>query len=546
MRPLALEPAPPAVPLRTWQLLSLWLIAFGLCLLVQGAWRSPGAEFWHADDGAHYVSSAMIANWLSTGMGSPMGAALGYNGHYPLVGIGLWGPAFYGIFGAAIAVLGGGQAVALALTAAVFASLAALTAWAVARVAAPLLACVAAVLVVLLPLCVDQSLAFGLDAPVAVGICGAAFALGRWLFTGSRIALGLFVVMALVGLLTKGNALALYLFGPLVLALARKPRALLDWRFLLAAIVVTAIALPWYLFSYGLTSQGFRAAWGWAFTSQALVVNLQLLYGTTGPIVLAFAAWGAWLALRNGGLGAVSLAGALSVYLFQSIVPASLNARYLLPMLPFVLVLAALGAQAAWSALAARLAGVPQRALVAGFMLVVTGASVALLSYPPVKAYHGFGGAAAEARRLLTANNRTVLIVGFDVVETTFIAETAMLQPVKPDLHIIRGSRLLGGGGYNNFDYAPRFSSVDDVAAELVPYRVPVIVISTADRASRWAHVAQVQALLDRPASGWRLAWTGKGTDDVRIYVNDAHAQQPGAAALVRKLSAPRREGLPG
>lgn len=523
----------------TWHLVGRWALAFVLCLGAQALLRAPGAEFWHADDGAHYVSSAMVAHWLSSGLGSPLSVALDYNGHYPLVGIGLWGPAFYGIFGVAISVLGGGHAVAQILTAAVIASLAAFTSWGVAQLAPRPMAWAAAALVVVLPLSVDQSLVFGLDAPVAVAMCGAAFAFGHYLLKGSQAALLVFVALSLVGLLTKGNALALFLFGPLVLVLTRKPRALLDRRMWLAAIAITAVALPWYIFSYGLTSRGFRAAWGWEFTSQALWVNLQLMYATTGPVLLALAAWGAWSGLTRGGEAAVSLAGALAVYLFQSIVPASLNARYLLPMLPFVLLLAVVGAQAVLSTTSARL-----RPAVTGGLLVLLVLSVVMLTYPSAKAYHGVGGAAAVVRQLLPTDNRSVLIVGFDVVETTFIAESAMLQPVKPDLYIIRGSRLLGGGGYNNFEYEQRFSTLAQVAAELATYRVPMIVISTADRASRWVHISQVQMLLDQPGGGWRIAWRSNGADDIRIYVHDAYAKQPGSVALVKKLSAPRREAL--
>jgi hypothetical protein len=468
-----------------------------------------------------------------------MGVALDYNSHYPLVGIGLWGPAFYGIFGVTISVLGGGKAVALGLTAAVVASLAALTAWGVAQLAPRPLAWVAALLMTVLPLMVDQSIAFGLDIPVALGLCGAAFAFGHYLIKGSRAALLVFFVMSLVGLLTKGNALALYLFGPLVLALTRKTRALLDWRVWLAVIAITVITLPWYTFSYGLTARGFRAAWGWEFTSQALWTNVRMLYATTGPLLLALAAWGAWRGLTRGGLAAVSLAGFLAVYLFQSIVPASLNARYLISMLPFVLVLAAVGAQATWTVTSARL--LPA---LTGGLLALLFASVVTLTYPSEKTYHGVGDAAAAVRKLLLKDNRNVLVVGFDVVETTFIAESAMLQPVKPDLYIIRGSRLLGGGGYNNFEYAPRFSTTEQVELELKPYLVPVIVISTADRASRWAHISQVQTLIDQAGSGWRLTWRSNGTDDIRIYVHDENAKLPGSGLLVKKLSAPRREGL--
>lgn len=544
MHLLKTEPQLVPVLVGTRHLIGQWLLAFILCLCVQVFFRSPDAEFWHTDDGVHYVSSAMIANWISSGFGSPMAAALDYNSHYPLVGIGLWGPAFYGIFGVAIAVLGGGKAVALGLTAAIVASLAALTAWGVSQLASRTLAWVAAVLIVILPLCVDQSLAFGLDAPVALGLCGAAFALGHYLTIGSRVSLLLFVTLSLVGLLTKGNALALYLYGPLVLWLTCRFRAIFDWRLWLAVIAITAVALPWYIFSYGLAARGFRAEWGWEFTSHALLVNLQLLYATSGPVLLLLASWGAWRGLTRGGLAGVSLAAALAVYLFQSIVPASLNARYLLSMLPFVLVLASVGGQALLSAAAAHL-----RPLVAGCLLILLVMSVVALTYPSAKIYHGFGSAAKEARKLLSVINRSVLVVGFDVVETTFIAESAMLQPIKPDLYIIRGSRLLGGGGYNNFDYEPRFNTAEQVADELTKYLVPMIVISTAGRANQWLHVSQVQTLLDKPGGGWRLAWRSTGVEDIRIYLHDDNAKQKGAVDLVKKLSAPRKVApspLPG
>jgi len=539
MPPLNPEPAPTRRANGAFHLAGQWGLAFLLTLGAQAVFRTQGAEFWHADDGAHYVSSAMVAHWLSTGMGSPMDVALDYNSHYPLVSIGLWGPAFYGIFGFLIAVLGGGKVIALGVMAAVIATLAALTAWSVAQLASRPMAWAAAALVAVLPLSIDQSLAFGLDAPVAVAICASVFALGHFLFNGSRAALLLFAVLSLVGLLTKGNAIALYLYGPLVLALSKRSRALRDWRLWLAVISVSVVALPWYIYSYGLTSRGFRAPWGWDFTSQALLSNLVLLYATTGPVLLFLAVLGGWRGFTQGGVAAISLAGAISVYLFQSIVPASINARYLFPMLPFVVVLAACGAKLALDATAPRLRKPSAIGLVVLLVL-----SLVTLTYPQMKAYHGFGGAADAARRLLPSQNRTILIVGFDVVETTFIAEAAMLQPVKPDLHIIRGSRLLGGGGYNNFEYEPRFNAVEQVAAELAAYHVPMVVISAADRASRWLHISQVQALLDQPASGWRLAWQSDGSDDVRIYLNDVNAKQQGSVALIEKLSAPRRDAL--
>lgn len=518
------------------ELLGQWVFSFVLCGLVQLFWQAHSAEFWHADDGAHYVSSSMIANWLVSGLGDPMSAALDYNTHYPLVSIGLWGPAFYALFGAAIAVLGAGKIIALCLTAAVMAGLATLTSWMVSRVASREIAWTAAALLTLLPLSVDQSLAFGLDAPVSLAIGVAMVALGEHLLENKQGYLVLLLVAALTGLLTKGNALALYLYAPLVLYLTQRWAVLRTWRIWAVVVLISLLAVPWYLFSYQLTARGFRESWGWAFTSRALFVNLQLLYLTIGPWLAILALWGASRSLTRPSWGAVFLASSLSFYLFQSVVPASLNARYLLPMLPFVLALAALG----WVDLSRR---VPTRWRKATTWCALLGLvlTTASLDYPKSKIYHGVGGAAAELRSLMPKENRSVLIVGFDVVETAFISEMAMRQPMAPDVFILRGSKLLGGGGYNNFEYKPLYPDSDAVLEALRPYRLPLIVISRAGRADKWEHIAQVQNLLERPDSGWRVVWHSDGQDDVRIYLNDANALQPEATAEIRTLAMPKR-----
>lgn len=41
-----------------------------------------------------------------------------------------------------------------------------------------------------------------------------------------------------------------------------------------------------------------------------------------------------------------------------------------------------------------------------------------------------------------------------------------------PSLFAVRGSRLLGGGGYNNRDYLPRFATPAEVALEIDRYAI--------------------------------------------------------------------------
>ena len=93
-------------PLNNRDIAVLWAIELAVVIALQFAWNAQNSEFWHTDDGSHYVSSAMIASWLHSGFVAPLSFALDYQAHYPLVGIGLWGPAFYGVFGGGIALFG--------------------------------------------------------------------------------------------------------------------------------------------------------------------------------------------------------------------------------------------------------------------------------------------------------------------------------------------------------------------------------------------------------------------------------------------------------
>jgi hypothetical protein len=422
------------------------------------------------------------------------------------------------------------------------ASMAAMVAWACAERVGRIAAVMVSAALLLLPLSVEQSLAFGLDAPVAMAMLFSGMAFWRFLENGSNASLLGFTFAATVGLLTKGNALALYLFVPLALILTRRFDVLRNWRVWTAATVVSFVAIPWYVYSYRLASQGFRAKWGIDFTASALTSNIIFLVSTCGPVILVFAAWGALKTLRSrdSNLGAVCLALALSVYIFQSIVPASLNARYLFVMVPCLLVIAAIGTRDLFSNFSGG-----HRALAVG-ILIALAVSLATLQYPPAKVYRGVGGSVQVVLRELPENNPAVMIVGMDVVETAFISQVAMSRPIDPKIWIVRGSRLLGGGGYNNFEYEPRFRTTEEALSEMEKFRIPLIVISTYGRIASWAHIRQVQEVIDRPGSGWRLASRSDGSEDVRVYVNDKYAEMSCATQLIRELSLPKRKEVTG
>ena len=80
----------------------------------------------------------------------------------------------------------------------------------------------------------------------------------------------------------------------------------------------------------------------------------------------------------------------------------------------------------------------------------------------------GFTKAAAQVWQQVDPHNPVALVVAGQIGEESAVAELAMHDPHCPSLFAIRGSRLLGGGGYNNSDYQPRFDTVAEVMAAIV------------------------------------------------------------------------------
>jgi hypothetical protein len=81
-----------------------------------------GAELGY-DEASHYASGLMIHDYLLHGLGtSPVRFLATWHSHYPLVGIGHWGPLYYGIEAVWMLLAGPSRAAALALSAVVAAA----------------------------------------------------------------------------------------------------------------------------------------------------------------------------------------------------------------------------------------------------------------------------------------------------------------------------------------------------------------------------------------------------------------------------------------
>ncbi len=186
--------------------------------------------------------------------------------------------------------------------------------------------------------------------------------------------------------------------------------------------VIGLLAGPWYYKTYGLIAPGFRYGIGVTYTSEAVPENLLWLLLDLGPIVLALALVGARRAWRryDDRVGVCCVALVIGVLLFQCLIPAALQPRYMIPALPPLLLLAADG-MVEVAALIRR----ARRAVFAAtgaLVVLFAGFSYALATKRP---QWDMAEASTQAAAALTTANPVVLIAGDNDEESAGITELA-------------------------------------------------------------------------------------------------------------------------
>jgi hypothetical protein len=521
-----------------------------MALVVVLQYRLGGfsAEFGNDDSSSHYASGLLVHDYLAAGIaGSPLAFVRRFHSSYPIVGIGHWGPAYYTVEGIWMLLFGCGRDATILLSGVVTATVALLL-YAVAaprfgRVQAGLLAGV----YVLSPIVQRGSDAVMLDGSITLVCLLGLLAYRRYLETGRARYSLLFGLLAAAGLLVKGNAACLALLPVFALAIGGDWRPLHRWSFWLPAAVVPVLVGPWYWLTYAQIAPGFRYHWGWSFTSVAVPANLGILLNGVGPLLLAAGAAGWVMVARRpppGGdrlLLVVTAALFAAGLVFQSIVPAALEGRYLAPALPPLLLLAAFAVQRG----GARWLRGPRRAWGADIAvaLLCLGVLPGALALAPKRQF----GLVEAARRVWAArvpDNPSVLVVADGAEEGAAVAELAMRDPARPSLFAVRGSRLLGGGGYNTEDYVPRFHDPRAVIAAIDSYAIPLVLIRTAPGHNGWAHIDQVAQARALQPTRWELLYQGDGGGpdgaQVQLYRLGDNATRRADVGRLEALSAPR------
>jgi len=494
-----------------------------------------GAEFGY-DESSHYVSGLLIHDYLAKGLPhSPIGYLRDFASAYPQVGIGHWGPLWYGVEAVWMFLFGWSRTAMLAFSAFITVAIAVIL-YVTARPLGRLLAIFSALAMVASPIAQLGSTAVMLDSAITLMCLLAAISWLRYTQTlKARYSIA-FGVLAGAALLIKGNAGCLVLVPPLFLLLDRNWSLLRRASFWAPAAIVLLIAGPWSVFSYHQVAQGFRFGWGWPYISFAVPENFRVLVMAFGPLLLLLVPLGMLPLLRPrdksirdlSALGFVLLA---AVVIFQCVVPAAIQERYLEPALPPLILLAALGIHQIATRPAVRLV------LVAAVVLV---ALPGIVKMEP-KLRYGLVEATEQIWRYRLADNPSVLVVADGASEGAAVAEIAMLDNARPSMFAVRGTRLLGGGGYNTQEYQPRFTDLHDVLKAIDQYAIPLVLVRRERGRKEWAHIAQVDAARQLEPERWRVLYNRtEGATSVTLYEVKGNDGKKLDAGQLKQLTAPR------
>lgn len=472
--------------------------------IASGCYRS---EFdGYPDEPAHYITGLMVHDYIASGspihpfgQASPLRFAENYYVHYPKVSFGHWPPLFYVLQAAWTLLFSISRTSVLVLMALTTAAVAQAMFLAARERLGILLPAGLGFLWILTPFVQANTGMVMAESLVAFTALLAAMALGRYLDREAPRDALWFGVWTLCCILTKGDGWALALAPPLGIALCRKWH-LLRKGALYGAAAIVALAIPWQLMTLTMVEEGWEDRPGFLYSWNALRTFFALLAGGVGWVAFGFALLGAaalcLIPLSAGrsveGFWAAMFATAVGGLLLHAAIPAGIESRRLIPVLPEVLLLT--GGGIAW--LGGRMANRWAPYALAG----ATGVGFFFQSFSiPPKTSDGFAEAAEKVLRLQPNPGGVVFVTGTTSGEGSFIAELAMGER-RPGHYVLRGTKMLVRTGWAGHEQTPIFQTPSQVAGMLDDWGVNAIAVEMGGGGKSLGRDILLAALAEAPA----------------------------------------------
>lgn len=462
------------------------------------------------DEAAHAVTALMVRDYLAEGLGTPpMTFAKDYYKDFPRVALGHYPPLYYFLVAPALVPLPLVN-VFLAVQALVFAGLGTLTYCIGRRMLPPLVAAAAGFGVLLIPVGLKLALHVMSDILLAF-FCLWAALLWAWYLRSPSVGRSLvWGCVAAAAILTKGSGIGLCLVPPLATLLAGRWRLIFTWSWWLAALPVALVAGPWMIYSAGISKEGMTLLSPAQYFLEAVPFHLKALPEVFGWPLVLLAMAGVFQILLAGSkkraldpvfAGIFAMVSGMTLVLL--LVPVGLSTRYMLTLVPALMLAAAYGlALVPWEG---RLARWCQPVLLLVFSLL----PMLNLKSWPTKDVHGFGAAVSRSGLPLPGHEKVNWLVASDPRgEGAVIAAAAFACPQRAPslLRVYRGSKELASSDWMGRGYQAAFVSTTQLLEHLDELRIRRVFIDlSGDVAQRKEHELQLRHALEHAPDRWIL-----------------------------------------
>lgn len=500
----------PKIPLSRREVGVAFALSLAICILLQfyaGAFSTDLSA--HPDEPAHAVTGLMIRDYIAGGLidnANPMSYARDYYERFPKVALGHYPPAFY-ILEALVLVPFRSIAACVTLIALLAAAWMTLTVVCV-RLAypamAPRWAWLPAAVIPLIPMVGTSLVMVMSDLLLALLCLGATIAFSKFVEKPSAKFALLFGVLAAAAGLTKASGLLLALVPPITCVLAGRWKLLLTPKLWLAPVPVVFTVIPWLMATRHITQEGMLEIPLGEFVGSAVRFYAATLVDEVGFATLALAAVSlsvfAYRFIKSrsplppilASLGALLIA----TLFFYSCIPAGLEPRYLLPLIPSVAVLSAGGILLLVSKLSNPVAKIALASALTVF------ATYGFYSLPE---HVGSGYGRVSAHLVSNSAEPTTILVSSDAVGEGAVIATAAFS-IRPSAFgswkFLRSTKVLSQSDWMGRSYQASVSTPDELASLLDSEGVTILLEDTSipDRL-RLPHNALLEVYLSQFAA---------------------------------------------
>lgn len=489
-----------------------WLIFVACSLVVFALARYLDVfanGFSNSDEPSHFVNSYFIWGYLSHGQfANPIAFAEQFYIAYPKLSLGHWPPLYYTLVGGLFLVFSAVPETAVWINLFVTVFVGFLLAMMLRPSVGLGWSLVSALVLTLLPLSLVALNFFMLDQPLTLIVLLSAWVWLRFAYQPSYNFGLLYGTLAAAAILVKGNGWLLVLFPMFHILFARRWALLRDPRMYAGALLCLLAVLPWYMVTAKISADGFNYAFGIDYAAKALTQNLLTLYhniGFFGLVLVSVALTMLWSAgdSQRGQAVLVRIAVSMiaAVLLLQSLVPVDIVSRYMMPSMPFLVLLAILGIVemehfACFETRPAILRGAQALAV----LLVLLPSLMNLSSATPQADLR-----MADAATMVVDPQQVQVVVidGSPAGEGAFIAEAVVASKAR-DLYVVRSSKILSESNFMGTDYRLLAETPAEVGGIVRNIGAQYIVVERRKGGNLFPHSDLLEKFLSDPSSGYR------------------------------------------